>query len=275
MNTRFTDGQIQTARLVLDFLRRGQAEQAVPALRSMQAELYASIPDKQRQSRGITWVLQQISSLLVVVCDRNLETIRSAGLSLYSQLAQDDLLIGVPVFLMAEYGKHHPEEIYAFFEGAAGSQNWVVREFAAAGFHKVIAAQREQVQFFLKRCASSSDPNVRRFSSETLRPVTDLRWINQQPEYSLTVLSLLFKESHPYPRTSVGNNLSDLSRRQPELVFSLVEQLVALEDENSTWIAHRACRNLVKSYPERVLDLLGVDEYHYKDRHYFRDRQVK
>ena len=41
-------------------------------------------------------------------------------------------------------------------------------------------------------------------------------------------------------------------------------------DGNSRWIATRACRNLVKQEPVRVMDLLGVDEYRYKDRVYKR-----
>jgi hypothetical protein len=59
-------------------------------------------------------------------------------------------------------------------------------------------------------------------------------------------------------------------RSSPELIFTIVEELATNGDDNSRWIAHRACRNLVKKEPERVLDVLDVDEYHYKDRHYHR-----
>ena len=96
------------------------------------------------------------------------------------------------------------------------------------------------------------------------------RWLHNEPQSSLDVLGLMFSEPHPYPRTSVGNNLSDLSRRNPELIFRVVGELVANDDKNSAWIAHRACRNLVKIDPVRVLDLLGLDQYHYKDRHFSR-----
>ena len=68
----------------------------------------------------------------------------------------------------------------------------------------------------------------------------------------------------------MGNNLSDLARRLPELVYGLVEELVASGDRHSYWIANRACRNLVKQEPIRVMDLLGVDEYKYKKAIYKR-----
>jgi hypothetical protein len=64
--------------------------------------------------------------------------------------------------------------------------------------------------------------------------------------------------------------LSDIARRKPELVFQLVEELVAKDNKNSYWIATRACRNLVKKYPIRVMDVLRSDEYKYKNRVYKR-----
>ena len=81
----------------------------------------------------------------------------------------------------------------------------------------------------------------------------------------------MFQECSPYPRTSVGNNLSDLARQLPELVYGLVKELVDNGDKNSYWIAYRACRNLVKKEPVRVLDLLNVDDYIYKKRRYRRN----
>jgi 3-methyladenine DNA glycosylase AlkC len=113
---------------------------------------------------------------------------------------------------------------------------------------------------------------LRRFVSETLRPVADNRWLQKEPGTSLEILRHLFREAHPYPRTSVGNNLSDLSRRNPKMILEIVKELVEYADKNSYWIAYRACRNLVKQDPERIMDLLVVDEYHYKDRNFFREK---
>ena len=64
----------------------------------------------------------------------------------------------------------------------------------------------------------------------------------------------------------MGNNLSDLARQLPDLVYTLVEELVKSGDKNSCWIAYRACRNLVKKEPIKMMDLLKVDEYKYKKR---------
>jgi 3-methyladenine DNA glycosylase AlkC len=189
---------------------------------------------------------------------------------LFKNLDLKDFLVGVPIFLMAEYGKSDPAGVLEFFLLVADSDDWVVREFAAAGFHKLIKPCREVALPWLRQVAQSDRPNVRRFVSETLRPVTDNRWLQDEPETSLGILRLLFQESHPYPRTSVGNNLSDLARRNPELILGIVKDLVDSGDKNSYWIAYRACRNMVKESPEEIMDILGVDEYHYKDRNFYR-----
>lgn len=51
------------------------------------------------------------------------------------------------------------------------------------------------------------------------------------------------QEVCPNPRTSVGNNLSNLSKHHPDLNLSIVEELVAAGDGRNYWIAYRACRN--------------------------------
>jgi len=241
----------------------------IDQLRSQTEQMYADIPEKQRQSRGITWVLQRESLLLVIACE-NMEHVRAVADTLFQKLEIIDRLMGVPIFLMAEYGKTFPYEVLEFFAGTAESEDWVVREFAAAGFHKIITPCRDVALPWLKKLVKSESPNQRRFTSETLRPVTELRWLQNEPQTSLEILRKLFRESHPYPRTSAGNNLSDLARRNPELILEIVAELVENGDKNSYWIAQRACRNMVKKDPKRVMDILGVDEYHYKDRHFYR-----
>jgi hypothetical protein len=50
------------------------------------------------------------------------------------------------------------------------------------------------------------------------------------------------------------------------IAWPIVKELAENGDENSHWIAYRACRNLVKKEPLKVMDLLGVEEYKYKSR---------
>jgi len=252
-------------------LKESRIARGVNDLRSFKDEVYAAIPDKKRISRGITWVVETVASELSAVCESNAE-IKELAEALYENIPDGDRLLGVPIYMMANFGINDPEGIFDFFSRSANSDDWVVREFSQGAFRRVIRPNKELVINWLGQVAQNESPYLRRFTSETLRPVADNRWIQNEPETSLQVLRKLFKETHKYPRTSVGNNLSDLARHNPELVYELVKALVACGDKNSYWIAERACRNLVKSDPMRVLDALGVDEYHYKDRHFTRDQ---
>ncbi len=163
-------------------------------------------------------------------------------------------------------GLDNCKRILPHFKYAAASADWDVREISQMFFRKLIKKHPDKIKEYLLQLVDSNDANIRRFVSETLRPVQENRWFYKDPDFSLSVIRHLFKEGSPYPRTSVGNNLSDLARRLPELVYELVEELVESDDKNSYWIAYRACRNLVKKEPIRVMDLLKVDEYKYKKR---------
>jgi 3-methyladenine DNA glycosylase AlkC len=178
--------------------------------------------------------------------------------------------MGVGLGILALYGIDDYQSVLPFFESAALADHWEPREYAQGLFRKILKAHPDAIRPYLLEYVQSDRPNLRRFVSEMLRPVVENTWLYHDLEYSISILRHLFKEGHPYPRTSVGNNLSDIARRNPEIVFQLVAELVSLKDENSDWIARRACRNLVKKYPIRVMDELGVDAYKYKNRIYKR-----
>ena len=267
MKLDFSTQEEEVAAAILADLERSQVLLAVGKLDTLKDDLYAAIPDKKRQSRGITWVLMRLGLLMTDAC-RNLEQVRTTALVLMEAMELEDRLVGVPVYMMAEFGKTYPQKTFGFFKTAAGSGHWEVREFAASGFRRIIKTNRDVSLPWLRQCAQNESPNVRRFSSETLRPVVENRWLNDAPYPSLGILRLLFNETHPYPRTSTGNNLSDLARRNPDFILSVVQELVARGNKNSYWIAYRACRNMIKKEPERVMDILGVDQYHYKGRHF-------
>jgi 3-methyladenine DNA glycosylase AlkC len=275
MKPDFSPAEAQAIQWIITDLLGGHIDRGVEMLQVLKDEIYDGIPDRQRQSRGITWVLQHLSQLLISECANQPQEIRTISDVLFENLDLNDFLIGVPIFLMAEYGNTDPTGVLDFFMLVADSDEWVVREFAAAGFHKLIKPCREVTLPWLRQVVQSDRPNLRRFASETLRPVTDNRWLNAEPETSLGILRFLFCESHPYPRTSVGNNLSDLARRNPRLILGIVKDLVDNGDKNSYWIAYRACRNMVKVSPEEVMDILRVDEYHYKDRNFYREGIIR
>lgn len=244
--------------------------QAMERIDPVLQELYANIPDNKRISYGRVHTIKVLAKYLYTHLSEENAPVFEIGSQLYDA-SETNWSKGVALGILADHGITDYQSVLPYFESAAGSQDWDLREHAQMFFRRLIKKHPAEMQAFLLRLAKSIDPNLRRFVSETLRPVQENKWFYKNPDYSLTVLRYLFRERAPYPRTSVGNNLSDLARRLPELVYGPVVELVASENKHSYWIAYRACRNLVKKEPLRVMDLLRVDTYKYKKAVYKRD----
>ena len=232
-------------------------------------ELYGNIPENKRISFGIVYTVQVLSKYLFSSLVEINAEVYEISTALFEE-SRDFRSRGVALGILSFYGVDDYRTVLPFFEASASSADWNMREFAQMFFRKLIRKWPDEMKEYLLKLTDHSDPNIRRFVSETLRPVKENKWFYKSPNYSVPILRKLFKESAQYPRTSVGNNLSDLARNLPNLVFELVEELVASGDRNSYWIAYRACRNLVKKEPIKVMNLLQVDEYRYKKRVYKR-----
>ncbi len=228
-------------------------------------ELYANIPDNKRISYGIVHTIKALSEYLYTHFTKMDAPVYQIASSIF-RMSDDFKSKGVALGILSFHGLGDYKGVLPCFESAAASPDWNMRELAQMFFKKLIKKYPDEMKEYLLQLVKSRDANVRRFVGETLRPVQENRWFYKNTNYPLSMLKHLFKESSSYPRTSVGNNLSDLARGLPELVYDLVEKLVASGDKNSYWIAYRACRNLVKKEPVKVMDLLKVDEYRYKKR---------
>lgn len=260
------------AQIQSDILHPAFGQEYAAALKGMSAvlkELHANIPENKRVSYGLVYTLKVLADYLyTLMTDAEVPVFHIASL-LYAE-GQEAQSTGVALGILSYCGLINYTPVLPYFESAAAAPDWDLREFAQMFFRKLVKKYPAEMQDFLLCLVESENANSRRFVSETLRPVQENQWFYTQPDYPLTVLRHLFREHSPYPRASVGNNLSDLARRLPDLVYGLVEELVASGDENSYWIAYRACRNLVKREPIRVMDLLKVDEYQYKMAKYRR-----
>lgn len=259
--------------IITNVLQNNHA-QATKHVADILKELYDGIPENKRISFGIVYTIQVLSKhLFTCFVERN-ANVYEIGATLFER-SEDFQSKGVALGILSFYGLDDYKAVLPFFEASAASVDWNMREFAQMFFRKLIRKWPDEMQEYLLKLTGHRDPNIRRFISETLRPVKENRWFYESPDYSLSILRKLFKEKAQYPRTSVGNNLSDLARHLPDLVLELVEELVAGGDRNSYWIAYRACRNLVKKQPIRVMDLLHVGEYRYKKKVYKRSEHPR
>lgn len=250
--------------IIADFLR-GKYAPAIKHVPDVLRQLYDRIPENKRTSFGRVYTVQVLSRYLFSKLAESDANVYEIGTILFEK-SGDFQAKGLALGILSFCGIGEYKKVLPFFESSASSDDWNMREFAQMFFRKLIQKWPNEMKQYLMMLTGSKNPNIRRFVSETLRPVKENRWFYKKPNYSLSILKNLLKESSDYPRTSVGNNLSDLARHLPDLVFEIVKKLVASGDRNSYWIAYRACRNLVKKEPIKVMNVLHVDEYRYKKR---------
>ena len=244
----------------------------VPDISSDIAEIIeqvrSDIPEKKRISTGRYSIIKALGEeLYPLLTESNIEVIDFAS-GMFSLPDLDPFVRSLAVQLICLYGSASAEleTIKPFILQAAANEDWIVRECSSGFVRKTIKEYPDQIRRWYLEMVKSEDPNQRRFVSESLRPVVENRWFHKDPEYALDIIKHLFQEQAPYPRTSVGNNLSDWMRVNQEVAWPIVDKLARSGDKNSYWIAYRACRNVVKKEPLKVMDLLEIDEYKYKSR---------
>ncbi len=269
MNILNSEMRQKIQRGIIDPIQECRYDLAVQAIPSMVAELYGQIPAGKRISCGRIFAIRTLSEYLFLSLKEPPLPRFSIAAELFLR-SEDFRTRGVALGILSFIGLENYEPVLPYFAAAANDENWDVREMSQMFFKKLIQKYPAPMKDYLLKLAQSENPNLRRFVAETLRPVQENRWFYRDPNYPLSILGNLFQEAAAYPRTAVGNNLSDLARQLPELVYDLVQKLVESGDKNSYWIAYRACRNLVKRDPLRVMDLLKIDEYKYKKRVYKR-----
>lgn len=236
--------EIETERLVKSIKNTFKVQDETNILEALE-RLMTSIPEKRKSSYGIV-------SVIAVLCksiDKYLDgQVFDLGQLIYSNCT-NFRSVSLGLGLISHVGIRNPEKVLPILVEAANHELWEVKEFVQMFIRKITKENKTLVQEYLLDLTKSDCASIRRFSSEALRPVVENKWIQEEPEFSLTILRKLFKEPEEFPKVSVGNNLSDLSRKNPELILEVVKELISLDDDNSRFIAHRACRNLVKLYP--------------------------
>ncbi|MFC2104435.1 hypothetical protein ACFLS4_03670 [Bacteroidota bacterium] len=254
------------------FIKSIQAKKysySLDCLSDIYNKAYSNIPQKKRISYGGYYVVKILGEYLYDIFKQENLDIYNIGIGLYNN-SENRKCKGILLCTLSHYGLDDYKRILPVIEKAAKDNDWEVREFAAGFINKITRKYPYEVKEFYLSLVNSENENIRRFVSESLRPVSDNKWFFKNPDYPLSIIRNLFKENKTYPRTSVGNNLSDWARRKPEMVYEMVKELVKSENKNSYWIAYRACRNLIKKEPLKVMDLLGINEYKYKKKIYFK-----
>lgn len=112
----------------------------------------------------------------------------------------------------------------------------------------------------------SNDPShhVRRLVSEGTRP--RLPWASRLPAFQkdptpvLALLEKLKDDPSLYVRRSVANNLNDIGKDNPHVLFSTAKKWLKGASSNRVWIVNHALRSSIKRGEHGAFAVLGYDK---------------
>jgi 3-methyladenine DNA glycosylase AlkC len=242
-------------------------------LQNSTEQIHQDIPEKKRISYGRYNIIKNIGIFMYPFLEKSERDILQFASKLVDYESNDPFITSLGVQIYSIYGEKSGELdiVVPLFENIATNDNWIVRECSTGFFRKLIKSFPDKIHSWYKKMVQSKHPMKRRFAIESLRPVVENHWLKKNPEYAFSILELMYKENSEYPRTSVGNSLSDWMRIDEKRTLDVVKKLADNGNKDSYWIAYRACRNLVKKDVELVMDILKIDRYKYKDRKFDRN----
>lgn len=157
-----------------------------------------------------------------------------------------------------EFGLDHPDESLPALEAVTRRHT---SEFAVRPY---LRRYPERTMAAVHTWARSSSPNVRRLASEGIRP--RLPWAARLPEFIanptqvLEVLDQLVADPSRFVRTSVANNLNDISRDHPDVAVRSAARWRDAHpgDGDVRWVVAKGLRTLVKQGHPGALELIGA-----------------
>jgi 3-methyladenine DNA glycosylase AlkC len=159
---------------------------------------------------------------------------------------------------VGKYGLDH-------FEQSMTAQYEITQRFSAE-FSIRAFIERYPLQSFelFQQWIKDPNPHVRRLVSEGTRPrlpwASRLRELQADPAPIIPILEALKDDPELYVRRSVANNLNDIGKDHPQLVYELLASWQKNSNKNRDWVISHALRSAIKRCEPEALALLG-----YKD----------
>jgi len=161
-----------------------------------------------------------------------MNTIKLIGALLYEKYANTDLY--EPLFNQISTHLSDSVRCYACYLVALHTEipledkHFGVREIIWMALRPEMSEHLDFSIAFLSHWAESEDENIRRFSTEALRPrgvwCAHIEALKEKPEVYLPILDKLKSDKAKYVQDSVGNWLNDASKTRPDFVTALCER---------------------------------------------------
>jgi 3-methyladenine DNA glycosylase AlkC len=261
-------------------------------------EEYNTIPSKERIGKGRYFIAKSVAR----GCRNFIETSsrikcedifnNTANMLLFGEMRQMPSLVYLATTLMAEFAridKGFLERALRHAKVWAEHENWEIRECTGYIIRLAVANNKAITFDILSDWISSPSPNLRRVVVESLRPLADIKWLRDPNKNDEVIAFLYLVRFDPsiYVRTSVGNNLKDLSKYMPDKILNIVLSWIneseikiapdlaskglkelGRENYNLIWTIKHGLRWLQKREPrfhDQIREILGDNYVNYFD----------
>ncbi len=158
-------------------------------------------------------------------------------------------------FFVAKYGLDH-------FELSMQAQYALTKRFTAEfSIRAFIDKYPEQTLERLRQWAGDDNAHVRRLVSEGTRPrlpwAPRLARFQKDPGPVVELLELLKDDPELYVRRSVANNLNDIGKDNPEILFATTTRWSEGASSERQWLVRHALRSALKRGEAGALAILG------------------
>ena len=158
-------------------------------------------------------------------------------------------------FFVARYGLDH-------FDAAMRAQYELTQRFTAEFSIRPFLQHHQQATLkTLQSWVSDPSEHVRRLVSEGTRPrlpwASRLPAFQQDPRPVIALLDQLKDDASLYVRRSVANNLNDIGKDNPTVLFDTARRWLPGASAERQWTVRHALRVAIKNGDPRALELMG------------------
>ena len=139
-------------------------------------------------------------------------------------------------------------------------EHFTVESSSEFAIRQFILKYPDKSMIQIKKWAKSTHLDVRRLASEGCRPrlpwAISLPYFIRNPKKVLEILDVLKDDESSYVRTSVANNLNDISKDNPLMFKKTVKHWIGVSQKRDM-LLKQGCRTLLKEGDKEVLEFFG------------------
>ncbi|MBD3256506.1 MAG: hypothetical protein GF383_15530 [Candidatus Lokiarchaeota archaeon] len=147
---------------------------------------YDIIPDKERVGKGTVYIAKYVAKATFIYLDTNSKQ-KTRYYIAFSERSfeqgeklKSSLLKHFSLLVLSEIISSYPkcfEEYIPLIKRWALHEDWIVRETIGHSIRAVLKKIPKKTMKFLKDPSKSTEENLRRLASESLRPLADIKWL--------------------------------------------------------------------------------------------------